>query len=125
MRPRVEPTPAIRVDGRLQRSETRFASAGAHVLTLSTALGDLGVQLHSTYVGHPDAETQIAELLIEPGSAASTSSRIAVAGELPVSFARELCLYDHLHSLRDKLEDAGFHEISIEVPERAAVSLVR
>lgn len=125
MRPRVEPTPAIHVEGRARRSETRFASAGAHVLTLSTAIGDLGVQLHSTYVGHPDAETQIAELLIEPRSGATTSNRTAVAGELPVSFARGLCLYDHLHALRDKLEEMGFEDVLIDVPEPASASIER
>jgi len=94
-------------------------------VTLSTAIGDLGVQLHTTYVGHPDAETAIAELFIAPGPATSTSTRSAAVGELPVSHARELCLYDLLLSLRDRLEALGYDDVAIDIPEAALASITR
>lgn len=123
LREPVNPAPAVSIDGRAVRSETLAAAAGAHVLVLSTAIGELGVQLHSSYTGHPDTQTEIGELLIEPREGAETTSRSAAAGELPVSHARERCLDDHLWSLRDKLEALGFEHVQIDVLERATPNL--
>jgi hypothetical protein len=73
---------------------------GAHVVLISTALGDLGSQLHASYVGGAGAESQIAELFIGPRRDARSSVRTGPAVEFPVVYARSRCLYDHLLSLQ-------------------------
>jgi len=54
---RVELSPRLTLDGRLFVSETLLAAAGAHLLVLSKSIGELGVTLHSSYLGHPGTDT--------------------------------------------------------------------
>lgn len=50
-----------------------LAYAGAYQLTLSSTLAALGVELHSSYLGHPAApSTTVAHLLLWPAVAPCT-----------------------------------------------------
>ena len=109
----------ICVNGRDVKSETRYGAFGAHVLLISTAIGDIGIQLHSSYVGGAPADTQVAELFIAPRGDVRSSARATPATELPVVYARGRCLYDHLLSLQLHLEDHGYELVAIETDDAA------
>jgi hypothetical protein len=110
------PAADIRIAGRRVSSETLFAYAGAFQLTLSTALPDEGVQLHSSYLGHQAAErSSAAHLLIVPGSPPRVWSVEHDAGTLPVMNARRHCLLDHLAVLVDELRDRTELEVLVDV----------
>jgi hypothetical protein len=47
----------LSVDDRPVASETTATAAGPSVLVLITALGELGVTITSTYIGHEDTDT--------------------------------------------------------------------
>ncbi len=114
----LEPRPriALDVEGEL-RSETLLAEAGAYALTLSTNLRDLGVELHSSYVGHMRAQaTHVAELVLGLGeTGAETSARELRGLVVPVVYARRRCLIDHLERLQEVLADGGFGAARIDV----------
>ncbi len=112
--------PKIRLAGRASRCETLFAYAGAFQLTLSTALPDEGVQLHSSYLGHPEAErTSAAHLLIAPRDPPRQWTVEHNAGELPVAHARRQCLLDHLAVLAEQLRETTSGDVQLDVPTDA------
>jgi hypothetical protein len=112
------------LDGRAAASETRYADAGAYVLVLSSCVPELGLELHSTYVGHPGVETRVTHLALGGGDAqrAATEAVAWPDGELPVVFARRRCLFDHLQRLQDELAGAG-HQAGIEVDDASVSEL--
>lgn len=114
---RIEPSPQLSLEGRLLRSETLLTAAGAHVLVLSTSIGELGVTLHSTYLGHPGTDTIASHLALTDEARSYTRTHEHLA--LPVAFARRLCLYDHLQELRAALGDDGHAGLQIDVLEEA------
>jgi hypothetical protein len=92
----------ISVDGRPVTCETTGTAAGPSVLVLITALGELGVTITSTYVGHEGTDTLAAHLVVSRQSRAlerAEHSRDA----LPVTHSRERCLLDHAQRLQDAL----------------------
>src|ERR687894_2163495 len=97
----------IRVDGMPARSETILTEAGPNALVLSTTLRDRGIWLDSTYLGHGNADTQIAHLFVAPGRMGETESRSVPHDEIPVIHVRRLCLYDHFQRLQDHLDSLG------------------
>jgi hypothetical protein len=87
------PATDIRIAGRSAPCETLFAYAGAFQLTLSTALPDEGVQLHSSYLGHQAVERSSAShLLIGPGAPPRLWTVEHGAATLPVMNAHRHCL---------------------------------
>ncbi len=122
----LEPRPriALGLEGEL-RSETLLAEAGAYALTLSTNLGDLGIELHSSYVGHMRAATtHVAELVLGLGeTGAETSARELRGLVVPVVYARRRCLIDHLERLQEVLADGGFGAARIDVGDEALLAV--
>ena len=122
----LEPRPriALDVEGEL-RSETLLAEAGAYALTFSTNLRDLGVELHSSYVGHMRAAaTQVAELVLGLGeTGAETSARELPGAVVPVVYARRRCLIDHLERLQEVLADGGFGPARIDFGDEALLAV--
>lgn len=114
---RVEPSPQLSLEGRSLKSETLLTAAGAHVLVLSTSIGELGATLHSTYVGHVGTDTLVTHLML--GEEARSFSRTHEHHDMPVAYARRLCLYDHLHELRVALADEGHPGLQVDVLEEA------
>ena len=115
---------ALVLDGRAVASETRYAEAGAYVLVLSSSVAELGVELHSTYVGHPGIETRVTHLTLggDGPQGAATEAVARPGGELPVVFARRRCLFDHLQRLQDELSGIG-HQAGIEVDDASVTEL--
>lgn len=112
----------ISVDGRPVASETLLATAGAYVVVLATVLPDHGVEVHSTYLGHADADTQAGHLLLAPGVTPATETIAHSEHALPVVHARRRCLIDHANVVLAFLKDLD-HQAGIDV-EDAAITAV-
>ena len=100
------------------------AEAGAYVLVLSSCIPELGLELHSTYVGHPGVETGVTHLMLGGGGPKRAASEAVVRPEreLPVVFARRRCLFDHLQRLQDELDALG-HQAGIEIDDASVSEL--
>ena len=103
-------------------SWTRYA--GAVVVVLFGCVPELGLELHSTYVGHPGVETRVTHLTLGGGGPqrAATEAVARPDGELPVVFARRRCLFHHLQRLQDELAGIG-HQTGIEVDDASVSEL--
>ena len=110
---------------RARRRRARFRLQRAHLrrgaqLTLSTALPALGIELCSSYLGHPDADESIAShLQLGPDLSPQTWVETHVARELPVSAERRRCLLDHVLCLQQLLESATGGEVTVELADDA------
>jgi hypothetical protein len=113
------PAPGLTVDGRPLGCTTSLAYAGAYQLSLSTVVPELAVELHSSYLGHPDGETAVSHLQLRPAEPPATVADLQPGPSLPVREARRLCLYDHLAVLRELVADEADAQVSVEVAERA------
>ena len=115
------PDPELLVDGEPVRCRLSYQWAGALQLTLCSVCPELGVELHSSYLGHPDAEVStIATVRLRPGVRPEVTSELRDAADLPVREARRRCLLDHLAELRDLVAEASESEVSIEFADEAA-----
>ena len=102
------------------RASTTVSHHGAYVIVVSTTLGDLVVELHSTYTGHPRCDTQISELrLAGRGGGRYSLARTATPDELPVIAKRRDCFYDHLQRLQELTLEAGAVDVRIDVLDAA------
>src|SRR5690349_11865343 len=65
-RPRIDLE--LTIDGERAMSETTCTWAGAHVLTVHTAVprADLALELHSTFVGQSGVDTHVVHLRLGP-----------------------------------------------------------
>lgn len=112
---------SILVDSVPVRAHTRVGVFSPYVVVLDTTLPDHGVELHSTYVGHPAVKTRASHLVLAP------AVRDTVVGEyehdaLPVLYERQRCLYDHLARLQDLFHRLNVHaQISLDEEALAAV----
>src|SRR3954454_24077075 len=123
MRRPLEPTPALRVDGRAVASETLISIVGAHLVAVSTTLPDVPAQLHSTYLAHPQVDTQMAELRLIPPLGRESLTRSSSALALPVAFDPQRALYDHLQRLQDMLSGALGADVAVDLSEAACAAL--
>ena len=57
----------LAVDGCRLGCRSWLDYAGAYQLTLWTIVPELALELHSSYLGHPDGDTAIAHLQLQPG----------------------------------------------------------
>jgi hypothetical protein len=111
----------ISIDGRPVASETMATAAGPSALVLITALGELGVTITSTYIGHAGTDTLAAHLVV-------TRERCTLEhvdhprDALPVTHARERCLLDHAQQLQDALVIRTGGTVAVDV---AAGALAR
>ena len=114
------PELSVRLDGARVPAYTELVYAGAYQLTLSTALPAIGVELHSSYLGHPDAAEALAShLSLAPESDPFTWSTAHRGAELPVADARRRCLYDHALELQQLLGEHSAGEVTVELPDEA------
>jgi len=102
------PAPEVTIDGNRARASTQLGYAGAYSVTLSTTLPQLGLELHSTYLGHRATATLAAHLTLTPKHR-DLHTTLHDRGELPVAGAgarrpgargRGALLLDHLAELR-------------------------
>jgi hypothetical protein len=113
------PSPELRVAGERVPCSSHLAYAGGYQLTLSTVVPELAVELHSSYLGHPDGETAVSHLQLRPGEPPATVAELQPGGSMPVREARRLCLYDHLAALQELVADTTGEAVTVEVAERA------
>jgi hypothetical protein len=114
------PDPRLAVDGRRLACTTRLAYAGAYQLTIWTIVPELAVELHSSYLGHPDGETTVTHLQLQPSETPVTVAELQSGRSMPVREARRLCLYDHLAALRQLVTDAAAGgAVTVDVADRA------
>lgn len=113
------PDPSLALDGRPLECKSWLAYAGAYQLTLWTIVPELAAELHSSYLGHPDGETAVAHLQLQPGERPAIVSDQQPGRQLPVREARRLCLYDHLVVLRQLVADHTGGAVSVEVADQA------
>src|SRR3954452_3084814 len=123
MRRPLEPTPQIRIDGDPTPSETIVAIVRAHLVAVSTTLPAVPAQLHSTYLAHPDVDTQIAELRLIPHLGRESLKRSSSALALPIAFDPQRALYDHLQRLQDMLTGALGTDVAIDLSDAACAAL--
>jgi hypothetical protein len=84
---------------------------------------DLGVELHSVYVGHPGTSTHVTHLALSgPPSQAASATAVYPESDLPVVSARRRCLFDHLQRLQDELGVLG-HQAGIKVDDSGVSEL--
>ena len=78
----------IRLDDHPVRAETRYVALGVWTVHLASCLLDRGIELHSTYTGHPCTSSQAQHLPLAPGTPAASSAAEHDEHELPVYTAR-------------------------------------
>ena len=113
------PDPSLTVDGQAVECRSWLGYAGAYQLTLWTVVSELALELHSSYLGHPDGETAIAHLALQPGQPPAVTSEQRPGVALPVRDARRLCLYDHLEALRHLVAEHAQASVGIEIADQA------
>jgi hypothetical protein len=119
-----EQSPRVEIDGKAVETCTRIAAAGGYVLTLSTVLPRHGIELHSTYTGHPLAEhTLVSELFLSKSREPLLHTREADPRELPVLHDRHRCLFDHLLRLHDLLSELPIGAVTIDGLDEAVERL--
>jgi hypothetical protein len=116
------PDPRLAVDSQPLGCTTRLAYAGAYQLTIWTLVPELDAELHSSYLGHPDGNTAVTHLRLQPAAAPVTTSELRPGHEMPVREARRLCLYDHLAVLRELVSDATGLPATVEVADQTSTS---
>jgi hypothetical protein len=119
-----EHSPSVRIDDRSVETSTRIVAAGGYVLTLTTVLPHRGIELHSTYTGHPFAErTLVSELFLCPQRPPLIDRRDAHPQSVPVLYERQSCLYDHLLRLHDLLTELNLGHVAIDELDSALEAL--
>jgi hypothetical protein len=119
-----EHSPRVEIDGKPVQTCTRIVAAGGYVLTISTTLLPRGIELCSTYTGHPLAErTLVSELFLCKSRGPLLETRDADSRELPVLHHRHHCLYDHLLRLQELLSELPLGRIVIHGLDEAVERL--
>lgn len=113
------PDPRVRVDGHRVGASSRLGYAGAYQLTLSSVVPSLGVELHSSYLGHPDSDTAVSHLQLGADTMPYTHAELVPYSHLPVAEERRGCLYHHLAELQRVLEQDGARQVAIEFADEA------
>jgi hypothetical protein len=113
------PDPRLAVDARPVACATRLAYGGAYQLTIWTIVPELALELHSSYLGHPDGDTAVSHLQLRAGETPHTGTDQRPGAALPVREARRRCLYDHLAALRELVADHTGQPASVEVADQA------
>ncbi|HWH10217.1 MAG TPA: hypothetical protein VG165_03755 [Solirubrobacteraceae bacterium] len=112
--------PRILVDGVVRRCTTTLSYAGMHQLTLASAMPDLSIELHSTYLGHRlhgyIATAHAARVLGQPTRVYCAPDG---AAELPVGQSRRSCLLNHLDQLSILVTETTGFRVAIDIDDAA------
>lgn len=110
-------TMSCRLDGQTARADFTVTSAGPYALVLrSTLHGTSGLELVSTYLGHSRAITQITHLKLIAGAQPTAEHRGVPHDDVPVIFARQRCVLDHLAVLATYAQQHG-HTLAVDVDD--------
>ena len=122
------PPPQVTIAGARERASTQLGYAGAYSVTLSTTFPALGLELHSTYLGHEQTPTlaghlalaphdrRVRHLLHDPGALPVAGG----PGSQPGARGRGALLLDHLAELRTHISAVtGAHDVRVDVDDAA------
>ncbi len=110
----------LTVDGHNIASSTWEERAGAYTTVIATAIPELALRLHSTYVGSEHSDSIAVHLELGAGERGLVVRRYP-HGELPVVHARHRCLLEHATHLQQLVADHTGAHVAIEVaPEPRA-----
>jgi hypothetical protein len=112
----------LAIDGEPVECQTTCTWAGAHVLTVHTAIPrpDLALELHSTFVGHAGVPTHVVHLRLgPPGRSPSITAADHDEDHLDPTYAPRTCAYEHAQRLLEVLADLGYGA-TVDVPGDAA-----
>ncbi len=110
------------LDDRNVAVESLAIGIAGDILVLSTTVPSLGLTVHSTYHGHAGLDTQIVHLALMPGRPRQDLASCPHE-DLPVSYARERCLLDHLAYVREKLEEHTAASVALDVEDIAIAAV--
>ena len=112
----------VTLDQRRVASSTHLAELGGYHVALSTLLlsPTLPIEVHSSYLGAPGAQTRATHLTISPGRAVTHVTEHD-PGQLPVTHARERCVLDHLQILVELATELE-HPLGIHLPDQVMLS---
>lgn len=116
------PDARLAVSGRRLPCTTELAYFGAYQLTIWTVVPELAVELHSSYLGHPDGESAVAHLQLQAGEGPTTVTEVRPGSTLPVREHRRLCLYNHLAALRQLVTDGARQTMSAARTDRRSAA---
>jgi len=111
----------VKLDGEQVASETVCVTAGAHALTIVTALPDRGlaIELTSSFVGEEGVATHATHLALgPPGREPQISVREHENANVDPVYGPRDCAYEHVAILLEQLIELGY-EVSIEVADDA------
>jgi len=112
------PSPTIRVAGIRVAAASYLTYAGAYQLTLITTVLDPVVELHSSYLGHPDSDAGVQHLELAAGREPCRVSGLRPGQDLLVE-DRRACLYDHLAHLQELLGAHTGAPVTIDLADDA------
>lgn len=118
------PSPTVRLDGAPLRATTTLSWSGPWQLTLTTTVALDGLELVSSYLGHPGGhgEVAISHLELVAGDDPVTSTLVRAGDDLLVG-DRHRCLLDHLQALQELVEDHTDAHVAVDVGDAALASL--
>jgi hypothetical protein len=111
----------VKLEGEQVASETVCVSAGAHALTIVTALPDRGlaIELTSSFVGDQGVATHATHLALgPPGHEPEIAVREYEHANVDPVYGPRDCAYEHVAILLEQLTQHGY-EVSIDVPDNA------
>jgi hypothetical protein len=112
----------VELDGSPAAATFRHVSCSAWAVYLSSCLPEYGIELHSSYLGAPGAQTRALHLHLARDATARTDTSIYDPDEMPVWRERHRCLVDHLLVLHEQLEALG-HTVRIDTPGETLVAI--
>jgi hypothetical protein len=118
------PPPRLRIDLRETACATTLAYAGAYQLTLESGAPELGIELHSYYLGQRQAGFIATSHLAR---VAGQGPRVFCApdgeAEVPVGERRRDCLVHHLDQLSVLVASATGGAVVIDIQEAALLRM--
>lgn len=87
-------------------------------------MSEVAVELHSSYLSHPDGDTAITQLHPQLSQPSVTVTEFEPGSSLPVREARRPCLYRQLAALREQIADHTGGVVTVEVAARALERVV-
>ncbi|MDQ3090906.1 MAG: hypothetical protein M3R46_04430 [Actinomycetota bacterium] len=95
----------LTVDGQPVASSTRELAAGPYTVVIATAIPELALRLHSTYIGSEHSDSIVVHLELGLNKDRPLAVRRYPHGELPVVHARHRCLLEHAGHLQQLVAD--------------------
>jgi hypothetical protein len=113
---------AILHDGNELQSSTTLMRAGPYTVVLASTVSGVDVEFYSTYIGHPAVDTRGVHLELSRRGGARVSIREDAHEALPVTYAHERLMIDHVARLRELVAAGGGGHTTVELDDTALAS---